>query len=324
MNYIKIHDEFISYFKTTSLRERLLIRDNKDPRLAEEKIYGENHHIIPRHFGGSDEAANLVKLLPEEHLFIHMLRYKAYNDRNDFIAVRRIINGFNKHIRYNKIKPFLNKKIRSTYSIFKISSVKFKKEIGWQTEDGKKRISISRKNKFPAVDLNGNNVGSVEKDHEKVISGEWVHHSKGKHSYINIETNEKIFCSVSDPRLLTSKWKPNNGNVSGKNNPKFSNITDEELEDFFYKISKICKEHFNKRNLPPIKFISEIWAKIDSRKFPNLCGGLRSGFRFNGNIDNLYNRSIKDLKMIHNKKQKYYSKNIDIEKLIERIKNVNN
>ena len=40
--------------------------------------YIEKHHIIPKCVGGEDVKSNLVKLLPEEHLFAHRLLCRIY------------------------------------------------------------------------------------------------------------------------------------------------------------------------------------------------------------------------------------------------------
>lgn len=40
--------------------------------------YKENHHIVPRCMGGSDEKENLVYLTPEEHYLAHQLLVKIY------------------------------------------------------------------------------------------------------------------------------------------------------------------------------------------------------------------------------------------------------
>ena len=36
-------------------------------------VYGENHHIIPRSFGGNDNPKNLVRLSAREHFIVHLL-----------------------------------------------------------------------------------------------------------------------------------------------------------------------------------------------------------------------------------------------------------
>lgn len=50
------------------------------------KEYSENHHIIPRCLGGTDEITNLVSLTPEEHYLCHLLLVKIYP--NDIRLVR--------------------------------------------------------------------------------------------------------------------------------------------------------------------------------------------------------------------------------------------
>lgn len=39
-------------------------------------VYCENHHIVPRSLGGSDDAANLVLLTYKERLVAHLLLAK--------------------------------------------------------------------------------------------------------------------------------------------------------------------------------------------------------------------------------------------------------
>lgn len=42
------------------------------------EAFGEVHHIVPKSCGGSDDASNLVKLLPEEHFLCHSLLPDIY------------------------------------------------------------------------------------------------------------------------------------------------------------------------------------------------------------------------------------------------------
>ena len=63
MDYKKIYDSIIE--------KRLL---NKLPK----NVYGENHHIIPKCLGGSDEMTNLVKLTAKEHFVCHLLLSEMY------------------------------------------------------------------------------------------------------------------------------------------------------------------------------------------------------------------------------------------------------
>ena len=51
---------------------------------ARQKEQGlENHHIIPRSMGGSDEKENLVKLTPKEHYICHLCLIK-FNEGPDY------------------------------------------------------------------------------------------------------------------------------------------------------------------------------------------------------------------------------------------------
>jgi len=61
MNYFMHYDRLIERAKTRSL-----------------KGYSENHHIIPRCLGGTDDKCNLVRLTPEEHYVAHQLLVKMY------------------------------------------------------------------------------------------------------------------------------------------------------------------------------------------------------------------------------------------------------
>lgn len=52
--------------------------------------------------------------------------------------------------------------------------------MAFMREIGLESISNARKGKMPAVDaITRQKVGSVPVDHPKVLSGEWIHHSKG-------------------------------------------------------------------------------------------------------------------------------------------------
>ena len=45
-----------------------------------------NHHIIPKHMGGSDDPSNLVYLTIEEHANAHKKLYEIYGKTEDYIA----------------------------------------------------------------------------------------------------------------------------------------------------------------------------------------------------------------------------------------------
>jgi len=49
-----------------------------------------NHHIIPRHMGGSDEPSNLIKLTIEEHAEAHRKLWEEHGKEEDNIAWRML------------------------------------------------------------------------------------------------------------------------------------------------------------------------------------------------------------------------------------------
>ena len=65
MNYTKIYNDLI-------FSRKLLNRRKKDDK------YYENHHIIPKCLGGTNDVDNLIDLTPEEHYLAHQLLVKMY------------------------------------------------------------------------------------------------------------------------------------------------------------------------------------------------------------------------------------------------------
>lgn len=66
MDYARIYAEFIND------------RKSKQPQKPE---YFEKHHIVPRSLGGGNEAENLIRLTPEDHLFAHLLLARIHGGR---------------------------------------------------------------------------------------------------------------------------------------------------------------------------------------------------------------------------------------------------
>lgn len=241
MDYVKIHDTFIKYFKNSTPRERLKLRHPEDARNFNDYLYTELHHITPRSLGGDDSPDNLVSLLPEEHIFIHFLRYKAFDKREDMLAVRFCLNGgkFNKarqKLTYGSL--CLSKDIRQGYALMRQHSAEFRKKHGWQTPEGLKRISEARKGQIPVIDTKtGEVMGSCTKDHPKYISGEWVHHTKGFLSVIEKSTGKKI--RIPSPEYQANKhlYSMINSQKAEKNG-RYSGLTDGDLVNnavIFYK-----------------------------------------------------------------------------------------
>lgn len=70
----------------------------KNPTLAAtrlENVAYQDHHIIPKHCGGSDDSWNLTKLTMEEHTSAHRLRWETYSDPNDSLALKGMQAQYN-------------------------------------------------------------------------------------------------------------------------------------------------------------------------------------------------------------------------------------
>lgn len=75
--------------------------------------YTEEHHIIPKCIGGSDDRLNLVKLTPEEHYVAHQLLVKMYpyNKKLIHAAVMMTVDNKNINRSKNKLYGWLRKKL---------------------------------------------------------------------------------------------------------------------------------------------------------------------------------------------------------------------
>ena len=134
MNYQKIYDNLIRKGKT---------------RILEESVYTENHHIIPKCLGGTDNNENLVRLTPEEHLVAHLLLTK--------------INPNNKKLVYA--------------SNWMTSRVKNNKEYGWV----KRKFAMAEKETKTGISRSSESIEKQRKSiHEKYLQG-YVNPNLGKH-----------------------------------------------------------------------------------------------------------------------------------------------
>lgn len=240
MNYIKLYNICIEYFKTTTAIERLIIRNSLDKRILKNVLYTETHHILPRSLGGSDSIDNLIILLPEEHLFIHKLRYKAFNNREDMLAVRFVLNGLNNKNQgsFSELRLYLTKHILKGYAFIKQESYEFRLKHGWQTEDGVQRISEARKGTFPMKDIiTGEIVGSHTKQHPNYISGQWVHHSKGKVPVYDNVSEENLYIDSEIYQNNKDRYIRRGSDNSGKNNGKYIDISDERIVEIHSEVS---------------------------------------------------------------------------------------
>lgn len=215
-------------------KERVERRFKDDPRLYDEKIYTEKHHIIPRHSGGSDEENNLVVLLPEEHLIAHMLLFKIYKNRNDMLASRFMLNGHNSRcgirLRNNK-----------GYSSYRTTVQNFRNKTGWHTEEGLKNISDNTSGmSYCKNDMGEYKWISVTSD--EYLSGEFYHHTKGFLSVVDKYTSEVVRVSVDEYRNNKEKYTTL-GNRSGSSNGNYKHMDESKKNEIMSYFVSSCVEN---------------------------------------------------------------------------------
>jgi hypothetical protein len=84
MNYQRIYDTIIERGRQRSLLE-----------------YTEEHHIVPRCLGGTDDSNNLVELTAEEHYVCHQLLVKIYPRHIGLVSAAMFMTGGNNQRRVN-------------------------------------------------------------------------------------------------------------------------------------------------------------------------------------------------------------------------------
>jgi hypothetical protein len=125
----------------------------------ERPVIFENHHILPKCVGGSDNTNNLVKLTPEEHLVAHLLLVRIYPDEEKLLYAAHLMScrvKSNKHYGWvrrqfatkisNSIKTAWAKKYGFCGYAEQISTIWDRYVEGESTESIAKRYGMSQSN----------------------------------------------------------------------------------------------------------------------------------------------------------------------------------
>lgn len=136
MNYSKIYDALICKAKT-EIRKKL---KRTDPNF----IYYENHHIIPKCLGGTNDRENMVLLTAREHLVAHWILTKIYPHE------RRIWFAF------GKLFPRNSEKMSRVCSLLEGAKAReanakalYESRVGSHfSEESKRKIGLKHKGKF--------------------------------------------------------------------------------------------------------------------------------------------------------------------------------
>ena len=246
MNYQRIYDNLIE-------RAR-----NRTP-----DGYTEKHHINPDflfinrkrkgpkgHLDGDPNApSNIVRLYPREHFIAHLLLVKIFKGTRYSYQAQSALMFFAKvassHPRQNN---------------FKITSYEYE----LARKIGLNGISKARKGTMPCVDVEtGESVGSCSTTHPNVLSGKWVHHSKGNITIKEISTGKRQKVNTQIARELVSSGLYEYASSSplyGSNNGNYKELTPELKEYIFDCIERtVVIGHIIRKRL-----IEEINAEISS------------------------------------------------------------
>lgn len=269
MNYSKIYKDIITKARNENRRKG-------------EKLYYESHHIIPECLfkhrsrkgiggfveGNPNDPDNIILLTAREHFICHVLLYKMYKKTAYEFKLGSALNFFfTKVIDANHLR----------FDNFQCNSKKYEcyRKIGLDN------ISKARRGKMPVVDSKSReSMGSVDVTHPKVVSGEWVHHSKG--------------------RKLTEKEKMNRPSQKGANNTNYKLMDSDRKNRIFDVVGKsIIENHLQKKlfdaNLKlefnEFKKVSYRWVLNNFNSFEELLFEYNN--RFNTQIQyNPYFRSL--------------------------------
>lgn len=185
MNYMQIYKALMEKAKTEARTKGL-------------GTYYESHHIIPDFMfknrkrkgprghleGNPDDAKNLVLLTPREHILAHVLLAKALKGQRYWAQASSAL-------------VFFYTKVIGSHKRQNVGLAGLMRKYARYREMGIAGISTARKGKFPAVDaVTRESVGSVSRDHPKVLSGEWVHHSKGRKVTSDVELSRRKAAST--------------------------------------------------------------------------------------------------------------------------------
>lgn len=212
------------------LYKAIIDNARKENRMRNQGTYYERHHIVPDFLfknrkrtgpkghleGDPNGQENIVLLTFSEHLMAHYYLYEIYKGtRYEYSAGSALQFFF--------VKATGNHKRQINLSEV---DEKFLKEMDHLRLLGNECISKARTGMMPAIDaITREKQGSVPTDHPKILSGEWIHHSKGK----------------------KQTWK--HRSMKGDMNTNFKELTQDRRERMWKCVAISCQDEYLKLNL---------------------------------------------------------------------------
>lgn len=184
----------------------------RDSSIIEENLIWHKHHIIPKHFNGTNDDFNLIKVTSQEHAEIHKKLFEKYNHKEDWLAWQGL-SGFlakeeiiKESIKIGQLKAakLAGKKTVETGRIYEMSKMgiaafrnKFKSEEEYKShfskiskfQNGKPKESL--KNYFWITD--GNENKKIKKDSD-IPFGFYKGRTKKWVTRFSTEQKENVTC----------------------------------------------------------------------------------------------------------------------------------
>lgn len=252
MNYQKIYNSIIERAKSQN-------------RQKNKGIYYEEHHILPRGMGGSEQKENKVLLTAKEHYIAHILICKIYpHNKKMLYAIWRLVNSNGKQ--GHKINA-------SEYQRLKEKIIELrKKSKGWhQSEEFKKRLSNlfkgipkSKEHKLHLsqnhANISGKNNPMYGKKHSKETRKKISNKAKlrigEKNSFFGKQHSKETKRKISEKALLRpSKYKYTIYCFNNKKTYIGLGAVENDLKINYKKVSKCCKGFLENVNGYRFKFI---------------------------------------------------------------------
>jgi hypothetical protein len=242
----------------TQLYKNTIDNAKSENRNKHTDIYYESHHIVPDFMfknrsrkgpcghldGNPDSVDNIVLLTFREHLMCHYYLYEIYKDTRYGYSAGSSLQFFFVKATGNHVRSRSLSEVDET----------FLQEMDHLRLLGISSISKARLGKMPVVDaITRKSIGSVDIHHPKILSGEWIHHSKGKPS-------------------------PNSGrNQQGKNNSNYKEMTNYRELRLFECVNKSVEDGYLVKNLLEMNIKSEFieFSKISTAWVKNNYGNIQ-------------------------------------------------
>jgi hypothetical protein len=283
-----------------TLYKNIIDSARKENRMKNQEIYYEQHHIVPDFLyknrkrtgpkghldGDPNDSKNLILLTFSEHLMAHYYLYEIYKGtRYEYSAGSALQFFFIKAVGNHKRQQCLSN-----------IDEKFLKEMEHLRIIGNKSISKARKGKMPVVDARTREKkGSVSINHPKVLSGEWMHHSKG----------------------IPGK---SGRDMNGSKNTNFKELTQDRRERVWKCVSISCQEGYLKLHLLQMNMKKEFveFKKISLAWIKNKFGSLENLIEETNKNLNLkimydpYHRSVEQRKIaaVHSARHRWYNNGV--------------